>query len=226
MALPSNNYSVTQRWSDTETGTMLTNDNVFPPFTATQYITEVLKNYVADNSVDLAGKKIAVYGAGVGNVALGVKWNHPDATVIAYENHEESFNFIQPNAELVGLSITAKKEDVTTLSDEKFDVIVSCPPYLPQILVNLPVSHSWENAPAEVTMGGYKGMEKVQSFADSAVNNLKKGGIFVTLHSTLQTSDVAAYLEIAFKNITNVNNPEFGKNLDLVDPSFTIAVKK
>lgn len=227
MTLPDNHYSVSKEIADGITATLYANDNVFPPLTATIYIVAALKQYVADKNIDLDGKNIAVFGAGAGFVPIAIKHDYPTATVTAYENDAESVAFIGANASETGVTVAAVNADVTVLdAATKFDLIVACPPYLPDVIKNLPISHPWENAPEHTVYGGYKGFDSYKTFVDSAVKNLKKGGTIATLHSKLQKNDAADYLNANFSDITNIEQVDLLPNLDLVDPSFTLGIKK
>jgi methylase of polypeptide subunit release factors len=228
MALPDNHYTVTKQVTEGNSITLYANDNVFPPISATVYIAAALHTYVTDNDIDLNGKNIAVFGAGAGFVPIALKHMYPTATVTAYENDAESYSFITPNAQSQDVTFTAVNADVTSLDvSTKFDAILVCPPYLPDVIKNLPISHAWENAPDHVIFGGYKGFDKYKEFVDSAVKNLKKGGLIATLHSRLQKNDAADYLNANFSDLTNINQVEdFVVNLELVDPSFTFGIKK
>lgn len=227
MTLPENHYTVSKEIADGVSVTLYANDNVFPPLSATIYIIEALNKYAADNNVELDGKNIAVFGAGVGFVPIALKKSFPTATVTAYENDADSVAFIGANAETVGASVVAVNANVADLDlSTKFDVVVACPPYLPDVIKNLPISHSWETAPDHVIFGGYKGFDSYKIFADSAVRNLKKGGLIATLHSKIQRQDAADYLNANFSGITNIEQIDLLPNLDLVDPSFTLGIKK
>lgn len=223
-------YSVTQEIpSENSSVVLLGSDNAFPISTCTVYILKALEDYVVAKGIDLAGKSVAVFGAGGGYVPVCFKKLNPTASVTAYETDPGSYDLLLANIAEVNVDVTAVNEDVTTLNAaEKFDVIFACPPYLPDVLKTLPISHPWENAPEATVYGGYKGFNSFQRFVDSASNNLKPGGVIATLHSKIQADDAANYLDANFDNIVNTYqaSTDLDVLVDLVRPSFTMGIKK
>lgn len=228
MALPTNHYTVTQDIPSEGTEvTLYSSDDIFPAVSSTAYVVKALFNYAEEHTIDVNTKSVAVFGAGAGYVPIVLKEIYPSANITAYENDPVAQEFLAANAKLRGVTITKVNADITALSaDPKFDIIVAMPAYLPDVIKNLPIAHAWDKAPDHAIYGGYKGMDQIKQFIDAAAVNVKKDGVLVVLHSKLQTKDVADYLNANFTGITNINNPEALPNLDIVDPSFTIAVKK
>lgn len=228
MALPDNHYTVTQDIPSENTSiTLYSSDNIYPAVSSTAYIVKALYSYAEEKSVDINTKSVAVFGAGAGYVPIVIKKTFPSAEITAYENDALSQEFLAENAKLHEVSFSKVNADVRELAvDNKFDIIVAAPAYLPDVIKNLPIAHAWDKAPEHTIYGGYKGMDQIKSFIDSAVKNLKKDGILVVLHSKIQTAEVADYLNANFTDITNINNDGVLPNIDIVDPSFTAAIKK
>lgn len=83
------------------------------------------------------GKALRVLdiGTGSGCIAMGIKSKVPNATVEAWEVSEEALVQATQNAERLGLGIQFELADVLNMGDipsEKYDVIVSNPPYVLQ----------------------------------------------------------------------------------------------
>ena len=77
------------------------------------------------------GARVADVGTGSGAVALALKHERPDLTVIATDASEDALAVAQANAERLGLAIDLRPGDLLTpLDGLPLDAIVSNPPYV------------------------------------------------------------------------------------------------
>lgn len=77
-----------------------------------------------------AGLQVLDLGTGSGAIALSLKQAHPDWHVTASDISEEALAVAKKNAQTNGLAIQFLQSDVFEKIEEKFDIIVSNPPYI------------------------------------------------------------------------------------------------
>lgn len=130
---------------------------------------------IAENLLEEKGRVLDI-GTGTGILALVAAKNaskvtatdvNPKALELAGRNARN--NEIE-NIEFIPSDLFAK------LSNERFDLIVFNPPYLP-VEENDPIGRAWS--------GGEKGVELIQRFLDSVREHLNPGGKFLLLVSSL-----------------------------------------
>jgi release factor glutamine methyltransferase len=97
---------------------------------------ELVENILSDHA---EGKVLNVLdiGTGSGCIALALKHKRPNWAITAIDVSEGALAVVQENCERLGLELQSSKVDVLTamesgaLSNRKFDLIVSNPPYIP-----------------------------------------------------------------------------------------------
>ncbi|MEA5099814.1 MAG: peptide chain release factor N(5)-glutamine methyltransferase [Bacteroidales bacterium] len=94
--------------------------------------TEELIDIIIKENKNQTNLKIADLGCGSGAIALALKKNIPSCEVWAYDIEDEAIEQTKENAELLNLSINTEKNNILkeNFTDEKFDIIVSNPPYV------------------------------------------------------------------------------------------------
>lgn len=96
--------------------------------------TEELIYYAIEKSRALFGKtkiKVADIGTGSGAIAITMKKEWPDAQVVGVDISEQALVVAQRNAVQLGVSIDFRLGNMTEpLLDEKWDIILSNPPYI------------------------------------------------------------------------------------------------
>ena len=137
-------------------------------------------------------------GTGSGAIALALSKNRPDWSVTAVDISQEALELASENAKNQNLQIFLKKSDCFTEISEKYDIIVSNPPYIScedESEVGLNVLHS---EPHLALFADEAGLAIYRRIAEDAKDYLKDGG--------------KIYLEIGYKQGHSV--PElFRKNL-------------
>ena len=137
-------------------------------------------------------------GTGSGAIALALAKNRPDWSVTAADISQDALDLANENAKNQNLQIFLKKSDCFTEISEKYDIIVSNPPYISredESEVGLNVLHS---EPHLALFADEDGLAIYRRIAEDAKDYLKDGG--------------KIYLEIGYKQGQSV--PElFRKHL-------------
>ncbi|EFO00728.1 peptide chain release factor N(5)-glutamine methyltransferase [Streptococcus mitis] len=137
-------------------------------------------------------------GTGSGAIALALAKNRPDWSVKAADISQDALDVASENAKNQNLQIFLKKSDCFTEISEKYDIIVSNPPYISredESEVGLNVLHS---EPHLALFAAEDGLAIYRRIAEDAKDYLKDGG--------------KIYLEIGYKQGQSV--PElFRKHL-------------
>lgn len=108
----------------------LVNPNVLIP----RPETEDLVCWILEDHSDIHGLKIADIGTGSGCIAISLWLRFQDADVHAFEYSEHALKVATNNNNELGAQVTFEKMDFLNQDEwpiEKYDVIVSNPPYIP-----------------------------------------------------------------------------------------------
>lgn len=92
--------------------------------------TELLVELVLKEKID--GKKILDIGTGSGAIAISIKLENPKAEVYASDISPKAIVKARGNAEKLGANVTFIESDLFENIGQKFDFIVSNPPYISQ----------------------------------------------------------------------------------------------
>ena len=97
--------------------------------------TEELVSWVLEIAKPLKNPKILDVGSGSGCIPIAIELEHPDADVYAIEYSDSAVAIAQRNSEKLGVQTKYYEFDALELGNwevlEKFDIIVSNPPYIP-----------------------------------------------------------------------------------------------
>ena len=83
---------------------------------------------LAENSEE--NLKVLDIGTGSGAIALALAKNKPDWSVTAADISQDALDVANENAKNQNLQLFLKKSDCFTEISEKYDIIVSNPPYI------------------------------------------------------------------------------------------------
>ncbi len=157
---------------------------------------ELVELILAENSEE--NLKVLDIGTGSGAIALALAKNRPAWSVTAADISKEALDLASENAKNQNLQIFLKNSDCFTEISEKYDIIVSNPPYISRedaSEVGLNVLHS---EPHLALFAAEDGLAIYRRIAENAKDYLKDGG--------------KIYLEIGYKQGQSV--PElFRKHL-------------
>ena len=131
-------------------------------------------------------------GTGSGAIALVLAKNRPDWSVTAVDISQDALDLATENAKVQNIQIFLKKSDCFTEISEKYDIIVSNPPYISrkdESEVGLNVLHS---EPHLALFADEDGLAIYRRIAEDAKEYLKDGG--------------KIYLEIGYKQGQSVSD--------------------
>ena len=131
-------------------------------------------------------------GTGSGAIALALAKNRPNWLVTAVDISQDALNLATENAKVQNIQIFLKKSDCFTEISEKYDIIVSNPPYISredESEIGLNVLHS---EPHLALFADEDGLAIYRRIAEDAKEYLKDGG--------------KIYLEIGYKQGQSVSD--------------------
>ena len=155
-------------------------ERVLIPRTETEELVELI---LAENPEE--NLKVLDIGTGSGTIALGLAKNRPDWSVTAADISQDALELASENAKNQNLNIFFKKSDCFAEISEKYDIIVSNPPYISredESEVGLNVLHS---EPHLALFADEDGLAIYRRIAEDAKDYLTDGG--------------KIYLEIGYK---------------------------
>lgn len=143
--------------------------------------------------------RILEIGAGSGCICCVLKKLIPSANITAVEKSPEAFLYLTKNINLHSLEINAVLGDALNpdecLSDStRFDIILSNPPYLTELDMNL-LQKEVSFEPSSALYGGRDGLDFYRSFTKIWVRKLSPNGSFFYESGYGQTEDI----EMIFK---------------------------
>jgi release factor glutamine methyltransferase len=138
-------------------------------------------------------------GTGSGAIALAIAHEHPEAIVTATDVSEDALALARSNAAACGLgarvSFVGGEWFGAVASDDRFEVIVSNPPYIAEAEAEgLPADvREWE--PHLALFSGGNGLEALREIIDDAPRHLVADGLLALELSETRARDVAGWLE-------------------------------
>lgn len=154
--------------------------------------TEVL---VRETAARLSGAtRIADIGTGSGAIAVGLATLLPQATVVAVDISAAALEVAASNAARAGVAgrVEFRQGDLLEpLADERFDAIVSNPPYIPEgdMPGLMPEVRRWE--PSIALVAGPDGLDVYRRLVAGATGHLNSGGFLAVEVGIGQAAQVA-----------------------------------
>lgn len=139
---------------------------LIPRFDTEVLIEETIKKAPKDSELlDLC--------TGSGCIALCVKHEREDITVSASDISKDALNVAKKNSENLGLKINLIHSDLFSNIDDRFDIIVSNPPYIPTNVIKGLDEKVKDFEPEGALDGGEDGLDFYRIIAKEAVRFLK-----------------------------------------------------
>ncbi len=153
--------------------------------------TETLVDWALEIAVPLTAPRIADLGTGSGAIALALRAQRPDALVTAIDQSPEALEVARHNAAHLRLPIRLRQGDWLRGLSERFDLIVSNPPYIAEDDPHLP---ALGHEPRMALTSGADGLEAIRSIIAQAPAHLPPGGWLLLEHGHDQATVVRALL--------------------------------
>lgn len=134
-------------------------------------------------------------GTGCGAIALAIKKRRPDATVVAVDRSAAALGVARRNMARAGLQIELRHGDwLEGMAAERFDLIVSNPPY---VALGDPHLQALGFEPEAALLGGTDGLDAIRQIVRSTPASLEAGGWLLLEHGIGQDGQVRRLLEEA-----------------------------
>lgn len=155
---------------------------------------------------------VADIGTGSGAIACTIAARIPDVSITATDISEGALGVAERNAAVLGVGgrVTFVRADVLTgvTQPEKFDLIVSNPPYIAESEASMTDESARMYEPAGALFSGPDGTGCTFAIIDQAVTRLTTGGaLMVEVGTPGQTALVADRLRDSFENVSEIRDP-------------------
>lgn len=123
--------------------------------------------------------RVLDFGTGSGCIAITLQLERPDCHVVAVDSSPAALEWARQNARDLGAQIElARAQSPSDLRPQRFDLIVTNPPYVAESEQLQPEVADWE--PAEALFAGPTGLEVFEMLAVSAAEALCADGRLLT----------------------------------------------
>jgi release factor glutamine methyltransferase len=167
--------------------------------------TEELVDWILKDNKGLENLKILDIGTGSGCIAISLAKNLPDCKIFGLDISTEAIKIAKSNAELNNVNIEFINKDILTLNnfEDKFDVIVSNPPYVRELEKKEIKKNVLDNEPnLALFVKDSKPLIFYNSISDFAKKNLKKDGLlYFEINQYLGPQTKELLIDKGFKTI-------------------------
>jgi release factor glutamine methyltransferase len=170
----------------------------------TETLVEAALAKIPENS----SRAVLDLGTGTGAIALAIAKNRPQAEVVAVDTSQAALKIAQQNAKKLGI---ANVQFITgnwfeNLDDERFDVIVSNPPYIAQDDIHLSQG-DLRFEPLSALASGTDGLDDIRHIVTNCLIYLKPQGWLMLEHGYDQAEAVADLMaETGLVSITTLKD--------------------
>lgn len=141
-----------------------------------------------------AGADVVDLGTGSGAIALALKKHAPRTRVTAVDASADALAVARANAAALGLDVTFRQGDWLAGSPDRFDLIVSNPPY---VAAGDPHLQHLAHEPLQALASGCDGLDDIRRIVAQAPRHLVPGGWLLLEHGWDQAASVRALLAAA-----------------------------
>jgi release factor glutamine methyltransferase len=174
--------------------------------------TETLVEAALAKTSPFQAEKILDLGTGTGAIALAIASNRTETQVTAVDASQAALNIAIENAKNLNISNIhfILSDWFAALNNEKFDVIVSNPPYIEQNDAYL-TQGDLRFEPMSALASGQDGLDDIRQIIDNCLIHLKPQGWLMLEHGYNQAEQVADLMaQIGLTNIETIK--DFGGN--------------
>jgi release factor glutamine methyltransferase len=142
--------------------------------------TEGLVEWALECLQGLPVPRVADLGTGSGAIALAIAAARPDAQIVAVERSAEALAVARGNGARLGLTLDWRAGDWwRPLAGERFDLVVSNPPYVAARDPHLP---ALRHEPAAALVAGNDGLDDLRQIVGGALDHLQPGAWLLLEH--------------------------------------------
>lgn len=172
------------------------NANVLTPRPETEFVVEAgLQELLPAD----AAHRVLDLGAGSGAIILALLKERPNATGIAIDVSAKALEVLRRNAGALGVAdrLGIRQSDWANGVDERFDLVVSNPPYIPTGDIQSLAPEVSRFEPWLALDGGQDGLDAYRTIAESLPRLLRSGGAFALEVGLSQAESVSGLLREA-----------------------------
>lgn len=180
---------------------------VLIPRPDTETLVEAALQLIPENTLSshpsFTSGRVLDLGTGSGAIAIAIAVNRPDSTVTAVDQSEAAVAIARQNAEKLGATnLRLLQSDwFSALTGERFDFIVSNPPYIADADPHLSQG-DLRFEPSSALASGTDGLDDIRRIVATAPVHLERGGWLLLEHGYDQAERVAGLLkEVGFTEI-------------------------
>jgi len=157
------------------------NKNVLVPRPETEELVRWMIDEIQGTKYEVQNEKLRILdiGTGSGCIAISLAKNLPEAKVYALDVSSDALEVAKKNAHLNDVNITFLNQDILELEslEERFDIIVSNPPYVRELEKTEMHTNVLEHEPdLALYVSNDNPLVFYKAITDFAVKNLTKGG--------------------------------------------------
>jgi release factor glutamine methyltransferase len=167
--------------------------------------TETLVEWALELLAATPSPRLVDLGTGSGAIALAIKSRRPDAQVLATDRSGGALEVASANAQALGLLVEFRQAEWLDGIEERFDLIVSNPPY---VAAGDPHLGALSHEPASALVAGRDGLDDLRTIAGQAPARLRPFGWLLVEHGYDQAAAVRELL-------TNAGFPQVASRRDL-----------
>ena len=152
-------------------------DNVLDPRPETELIIEEIIKNIKDKNEKI---KVLDFGTGSACIAISIAKEYPNSKIIALDKSKKALDVAKKNIEFYNLSNQINLVNLSiTKINEKFDLIVSNPPYLSEDQYNKTEDEIKKFEPKIALLGGEDGLKFYKMFAKNLPKIMAKKSFFI-----------------------------------------------
>ena len=172
---------------------------VLIPRPETEGLVEAVLTVLRDELSRWRAPRVLDLGTGSGAIALAIAAEWPAAHVTATDASETALDVARANAEACGLAgrvrlLSGDWFDAVG-ADERFEVVVSNPPYIAERERDTIEAQVREFEPAQALFSGSSGLDALRVIVDEAPRHLVAGGLLALELAEVRAREVAGWLE-------------------------------
>ncbi|HEY0886072.1 MAG TPA: peptide chain release factor N(5)-glutamine methyltransferase [Ramlibacter sp.] len=156
--------------------------------------TETLVQWALEVLAAMPSPRVVDLGTGSGAIALAIKSRRPDARVLATDRSSDALQVASANAQALGLEVEFRRAAWLDGIAERFDLIVSNPPY---VAAGDPHLGALSHEPTSALVAGADGLDDLRRIAGQAHAGLRPFGWLLVEHGYDQAATVRELLTSA-----------------------------